>query len=958
MVLGIVIDQERYPFLSEYATPVKKMERELVGREKEIQSILAGLARPEICNVLLLAPPGAGKTAAVQGTMAIDLNRVYLEVDLARMIANLKNENEMAAKLKILFGEAEMFQKTEGKELVLFIDEFHQIVELSKAAVEALKPLLADSGTRGIKVIAATTYTEFQDYIAPNQPLVERLNRINIPEPDLRTTVLILKGFAERYGVLSQFYGDHLFELIYEYTNRYVPANAQPRKSILILDAMVGWHKAYGKVLNRKLLADVIYKSEGVNVAFNVDGTQIKQRLSQRVLAQEAAVRAIENRLQVSVADLQDHTRPMGSLLFTGGTGTGKANTCSTIIPIYTADGSVTHKRAGDVVAGDFIFNREGKPVKVLGVFPQGKRQVYRVTLGDGRTLEVSDNHLWAVFPNRRSRTEGYTIYSTQTLLNKGLRTRHKGNREAMKYVIPMNGAMQWSARDFAVDPYVVGALIGYGCLKNPMLCISSDDEFVVSKIADLIGSAGYDRVGSDRYDWVFRTGDVLPSGRYRRIQQKDVLGDIPELFMTKSITRRIPYSYLTGSVEQRWRLVQGLFDTDGSIGACDGGCYTVTYSTHCEALAYDIQKLLYSLGVSSSVSCHVRKDKPKDSLPDYTVHVKSRNQDKWRFFTLPRKLNLAIKSKEFNKQREKTFDYVGIRSIEKLDYEEEMVCFYVDDEEHLYQAGDGCVSHNTEMSKALADLLFDNERALIRMDMSEFSQPTSVERFRDVLTTQIWEHPYSIVLLDEIEKACGDVTRILLQVLDDGRLINRHNREVSFVNCYIVMTTNLASEIYSTISQYAEDDTGNGKEMTRYMSLIRRAISEGSAGRFPPELLGRIDAIVPFQPLSINTRMQIVTSKLRKLAEDVKQKHGVELVFAKKVPNYLIYENLDTKSDSGGARQVIQRMNTEVVSAVARFINANPDVIKVGVSVDGTMAYENKNMLDSDAKISVQAVK
>ncbi len=582
-----LIDQERYPFLAEYASLVKKMERELVGREREIQAVLAGLARPELCNVLLLAEPGCGKTSVVQGTMVRDSGRIYLEVDLARMIANLHNENEMAAKLKVLFDEAVAYQKQEEKELVLFIDEFHQIVELSKAAVEALKPLLADSGTRGIKVIAATTYKEFQDYIAPNQPLVERLNRINLSEPDMHTTVMILKGFAERYGVLNQFYGDHLFELIYEYTNRYIPANAQPRKSILILDAMIGWHKSYGRVLNRKLLADVIYASEGVNVSFNVDGTTIKENLGKRVLAQGAAVNAIENRLQVSVADLQDHSRPMGSLLFTGGTGVGK-----------------------------------------------------------------------------------------------------------------------------------------------------------------------------------------------------------------------------------------------------------------------------------------------------------------------------------------------------------------------------------TEMSKALAELLFNNERALIRMDMSEFSQPSSVERFRDVLTTQIWEHPYSIVLMDEIEKACGDVTRILLQVLDDGRLINRHNREVSFVNCYIIMTTNLASEIYSTISQYAEDDTGNGREMTKYMALIRRAISEGSAGKFPPELLGRIDAIVPFQPLSINTRMDIVKNKLRKLAEDVQQKHGVELVFAKKVPDYLIYENLDTKSDSGGARQVIQRMNTEVVSTVARFINQNPDVIKIGVTVEGEMAYQNKGMLESNAKIVVKAIK
>mgnify|MGYP002800233003 CR=1 FL=1 len=129
--------------------------------------------------------------------------------------------------------------KTEGQEIVLFIDEFHQVVQLSAAAVEALKPLLADSGTRGIRVIAATTLEEFIQFISPNQPLVERLQRINVPEPDEDATVEILRNMSKTYGVDNQFYDDHVFHMIYEYTNRYIPANSQPRKSIKVLDAMV-----------------------------------------------------------------------------------------------------------------------------------------------------------------------------------------------------------------------------------------------------------------------------------------------------------------------------------------------------------------------------------------------------------------------------------------------------------------------------------------------------------------------------------------------------------------------------------------------------------------------------------------------------------------------------------------------------------------------------------------------
>ena len=203
----MLLDRElakEFECLDLYTAPVKKAEREIVGRENEIRTLYAALMRPELCNVILLAEAGAGKTALVQGTMILDKARQYLEVDLARMIADIEDANRMAARIKKLFDETAEYVKRTNTEVVLFIDEFHQIVQLSAAAVEALKPALADSGTRGIRVIAATTYTEFRKYISSNQPLVERLQRINLAEPDKDTTVKILKGMADRYGVANQ----------------------------------------------------------------------------------------------------------------------------------------------------------------------------------------------------------------------------------------------------------------------------------------------------------------------------------------------------------------------------------------------------------------------------------------------------------------------------------------------------------------------------------------------------------------------------------------------------------------------------------------------------------------------------------------------------------------------------------------------------------------------------------
>lgn len=165
---------EGYPLLAKLSDPLKSAERTIVGREHEKMQLLASMSRPELCNALLLAEAGTGKTALVQATMEVDAERLYLEVDPARMIAEAGDGDLMASKLKGFFDEAEAFVREESRELVLFIDEFHQIIQLSDAAVEAIKPVLAASGTRGIRIIAATTYEEFHKHISPNQPLVER----------------------------------------------------------------------------------------------------------------------------------------------------------------------------------------------------------------------------------------------------------------------------------------------------------------------------------------------------------------------------------------------------------------------------------------------------------------------------------------------------------------------------------------------------------------------------------------------------------------------------------------------------------------------------------------------------------------------------------------------------------------------------------------------------------------
>lgn len=634
----------------------------------------------------------------------------------------------------------------------------------------------------------------------------------------------------------------------------------------------------------------------------------------------------------------------MSSLLFTGATGVGKATTDSTRVPVFSEDGSVAWKLAGDLVAGDYVFARDGSPTKVLGVFPQGERDVYRVTLADGRILDVSDNHLWAVYPRGESLDQGPIIYSTQTLMDQGLVTRLGDGREYMNYVVPMNQPVQWPVIDLPLDPYALGALIANGALANKTLTFHSGDEDIAEGIGQAIGAVSWDRSSSRSYTWQFNEDVAWCDNTTRRIRTESVfVNELRPLIGTMVSERFIPKRYLCSSIEQRWALVQGLFDCDGSIESRGDGYYDVVYKTGSQLLAEDIRTLLFSLGIGCSIIGH-------------EIYVKVSHVDKHLFFRLSqKKMNLAIEAQSVSKQHGKQFDYVGIRSIEKLDAKESMTCIYVDNDEHLYQAGDFIVTHNTEITKQLSKILFgDDQRHLIRFDMSEWGRDDSVDLFREELSRQVWATSHCVLLFDEIEKASPLVVRLLLQVLDDGRLSDKDGRQVSFLNTYIVLTTNAGSEIYRTIGEYNADDHGSEASMREYEKVIEESIKSTDGGKFPPELLGRIDAIVPFQPLSRPTLRKIMMKKLSALKADVKRKHGIDLTIDKRVVDFLVEDESRSDSDAGGARDMVRRMQRYLSTEVAAFINEHPEERVIAAKIDGTLRSEDVTILKSDARVVV----
>jgi ATP-dependent Clp protease ATP-binding subunit ClpA len=366
----------------------------------------------------------------------------------------------------------------------------------------------------------------------------------------------------------------------------------------------------------------------------------------------------------------------------------------------------------------------------------------------------------------------------------------------------------------------------------------------------------------------------------------------------------------------------------------------------------------LFSLGVSSTTH--------RASPFERRLNVRAVRDQRERFFenSPDKQVTLDHASHSHKHGRSERFDLVRIFSIEKLDRFEDMVCFYVDNDEHLYQAGEHIVTHNTELLKQVARVLYGPQAAegptsrLLRFDMSEYSQDSMVETFRADLAGRAWAVGHGLIMLDEIEKASASCTRLLLAVLDDARITDAHGRQVSMANFHVALTTNVAAEIYQVIGAYDPDDTGSAAVMAQRLAEIRRALSQTAADqKFPPELLGRLDVIVPFTPLSPATIRRIVAAKLKKLMDQVRSTYGVWLTASDDVIDYLVEDRGETDSNAGGARAAVAMLTSEVTTALAKWlIGRETSVMSARIGIEGQMASKDKGLLVGDAHVVIQS--
>ena len=370
--------------------------------------------------------------------------------------------------------------------------------------------------------------------------------------------------------------------------------------------------------------------------------------------------------------------------------GLGKAHPDDTLIP--TPNGQT---RIGDLKVGDYVFDRKGKPTRVKGVYPRGEMETYRVTLNDGRSTVTAADHIWSYFSMSGSGKESLVNKTTLEMYEAGTHVKKKKPNGRIshhaKYSIPTNGAVEFEDKQHSVDPYVIGALIGDGCLRERALTISSDDEPVVRKIADCLGISNVEK-SKHNYNWKFKLNEPFKNRKW--VKTKEVLDLFPEI-TTYSRLKKIPEEYLFTGQSNRMRLLNGLFDTDGHA-VISKGKLSVGYTTSSKEMAKQIRWLLQSCGYLSSMSLDIREGR----TDCYNLSVNAQPEQLKDLFTLERKRNVVVNN---DKKRVRKYDRIAIKSIEKTGLVEKVTCIAVENEEHLYLCNDFIVTHNTAFGVNLA---------------------------------------------------------------------------------------------------------------------------------------------------------------------------------------------------------------------------------------------------------------
>lgn len=365
------------------------------------------------------------------------------------------------------------------------------------------------------------------------------------------------------------------------------------------------------------------------------------------------------------------------STLMFGKNGHGKAQPLTS--KVLTPTG---WKLMGELSIGDLVVNpTTGSPAKINAIYPQGSKQVFLVKFSDGRIVECCSEHLWKVWGTfggqKRDQYWNYQVKSVTELIE------HKANRKRLagRIYVPLVKQIDLPEQHLVIDPYLLGVLIGDGNFTDKGFSITSSDQFIVDQVRQLVFPQVLTQTGKYGYNI---GSDIYRSHSNPLREEMKAIG----LWNHTCESKFIPDQYMCGSYQQRLSLLQGLMDTDGTVGRFKNCSFTSAYET----LAKQVQRLVWSLGGIAKIRQY--------GLKRFDVGIRIPNPE--NLFRLPRKRNRAQGYQYSETLRVEIVDIVA------TDQFVPMQCISLDSDNQLYCTDDYIVTHNSQLLDAICFVLFN----------------------------------------------------------------------------------------------------------------------------------------------------------------------------------------------------------------------------------------------------------
>ena len=433
--------------------------------------------------------------------------------------------------------------------------------------------------------------------------------------------------------------------------------------------------------------------------------------------------------------------------LFCGGAGTGKCLPLNSDIMTLTG-----YKKMKDIQLGDSLIDGLGKECKVIGIYPQGIQPVYKVTFSDRTSTLCSLDHIWRVgwYSNKQA-TVKWDDLTLKEIMKRGLKK--KNNTSGWKFRIPIPKINCWN-NSVPIDPYLLGVLLGDGDLgSSSNIKVSLYEKDIFNKIKIILNNLGYDLHLCDNNKSEIKDYNIVCS-----TETKGFINYINNLdIRCRSIEKHIPQEYLFTTFENRIKLLQGLFDTDGYIDSHNNFIFT----TSSPKLSEDFAFLVRSLGGTDTIV-----EKPS-GYKHNGYYIQCHNHfNHYIKFDNDFEFCTSIK----HKKRIKNKQNAPLRRIINIEYvgEEECQCIAVDSLDSTYMTNDLIVTHNTTSARIIANLINNGQGRPIEIDCASNNGVDAMRNIQEECRTRPLQGKYKIFILDECHMITTAGWNSMLKILEE----------------------------------------------------------------------------------------------------------------------------------------------------------------------------------------------